>query len=72
LDAPGAAVGFGVGILLSGREDDEIQEYFINSAFPPLEVMSGRARSAGQAGTLTLDQIGAELNPQSQRPWKRR
>src|SRR5580765_827549 len=35
----GRAVDTAFGILLSGREDDEIQEYFINSAFPPLEVM---------------------------------
>jgi ATP-dependent DNA helicase RecQ len=27
------------GILLSGREDDEIVDYFIDSAFPPLETM---------------------------------
>jgi len=58
----GRAVDSAFGILLSGREDDEIQEYFINSAFPPLEVMSGVLEVLGKAGTLTLDQIGAELN----------
>src|ERR1019366_8768880 len=58
----GRAVDSAFGILLSGREDDEIQEYFINSAFPPLEVMSGALRVLGKAGTLTVDDIAAELN----------
>ncbi len=58
----GRAVDSAFGILLSGREDDEIQEYFINSAFPPLEVMSGVLEVLGKAGTLTLEQIGADLN----------
>jgi ATP-dependent DNA helicase RecQ len=58
----GRAVESAFGILLSGREDDEIQEYFINSAFPPLEVMSGALRVLGKAGTLTVDEMGAELN----------
>jgi ATP-dependent DNA helicase RecQ len=58
----GRAVDSAFGILLSGREDDEIQEYFINSAFPPLEVMTGVLQVLGKAGTVTLDQIGAELN----------
>lgn len=35
----GRAVDSAFGILLSGREDDEIQEYFIRSAFPPERAM---------------------------------
>ena len=58
----GRAVDSAFGILLSGREDDEIQEYFIHSAFPPLEVMTGVLEVLERAGTLTLEQIGAELN----------
>ena len=58
----GRAVDSAFGILLSGREDDEIQDYFINSAFPSMEVMSGALRVLGKAGTLTLEEIGAELN----------
>jgi len=58
----GRAVDSAFGILLSGREDDEIQQYFINSAFPPAEVLSGVLRVLGKSGTLTLDQIAAELN----------
>jgi ATP-dependent DNA helicase RecQ len=58
----GRAVDSAFGILLSGREDDEIQEYFINSAFPPLEVMTGVLRVLGKAGTMTVDEMSAELN----------
>ena len=58
----GRAVDSAFGILLSGREDDEIQQYFIHSAFPPAEVMTGVLEVLGKSGTLTLDQIGAELN----------
>jgi ATP-dependent DNA helicase RecQ len=58
----GRAVDSAFGILLNGREDDEIQDYFINSAFPPLEVMSGALQALGKAETLTVDEIGAELN----------
>src|SRR5437660_10567125 len=35
----GRAVDEAYGILLSGREDDEIQDYFIRSAFLPAERM---------------------------------
>ncbi|MFY9574264.1 MAG: RecQ family ATP-dependent DNA helicase, partial [Blastocatellia bacterium] len=35
----GRAVDRAYGILLSGSEDDDIQEYFINSAFPPVNTM---------------------------------
>jgi ATP-dependent DNA helicase RecQ len=58
----GRAVDSAYGILLSGREDDEIQNYFINTAFPPLEVMQGVLRVLGKAGVLTIEQIGGELN----------
>lgn len=58
----GRAVDAAFGVLLSGREDDEIQEYFIRTAFPPVEVMQGVLKVLEKAGTLTVDQIGAELN----------
>jgi ATP-dependent DNA helicase RecQ len=58
----GRAVDSAYGILLNGREDDEIQDYFINTAFPPLEVMKDLLKVLEKSGALTLDQIGAELN----------
>ena len=47
---------------MSGREDDEIQDYFINSAFPPLQVMLDILKVIEKSGTITLDQLGSELN----------
>ncbi|MCI0540030.1 MAG: RecQ family ATP-dependent DNA helicase [Verrucomicrobiales bacterium] len=58
----GRAVDTAFGILLSGREDDEIQDYFIRTAFPPVEVMQGALGALGKAEVLTLDEIGAQLN----------
>ena len=58
----GRAVDSAFGILLSGSEDDEISDYFIRTAFPPVEVMSGVLAALEKRGPLTLDEIGAELN----------
>ena len=58
----GRAVDSAYGILLSGREDDEIQEYFINTAFPPLAVMQGVLKTLGKADSFSIEQIGAEVN----------
>jgi len=59
----GRSVDSAYGILLSGREDDEIQDYFIRTAFPPLEVMQGVLKVLEKADKpLTLEEIGAELN----------
>src|SRR5207244_12823018 len=58
----GRAVDSAYGILLSGREDDEIQDYFIRTAFPPLEVMEGVVKLLQKSGTLDLPQISAKLN----------
>ena len=58
----GRAVDSAYGILLSGHEDDEIQDYFIRTAFPPLEVMEGVLKVLGKSETITLDEIGSELN----------
>jgi ATP-dependent DNA helicase RecQ len=58
----GRAVESAYGILLSGHEDDEIQDYFIQTAFPPLEVMQGVLQMLERSGVLSLDEVGAELN----------
>src|SRR5207237_7191138 len=58
----GRAVESAYGILLSGREDDEIQDYFIRTAFPPLEVMLGALEVLEKSALLTLDEIAARLN----------
>jgi ATP-dependent DNA helicase RecQ len=58
----GRAVDSAFGILLSGREDDDIQSYFIKTAFPPVQVMLDVLRIVEQEGVRTLDEIGAQLN----------
>jgi ATP-dependent DNA helicase RecQ len=58
----GRAVDSAYGVLLSGREDDEIQDYFIRTAFPPGHVMDDVVRALGKHEGLTVDGLGAELN----------
>jgi len=58
----GRAVDSAFGILMSGHEDDEIQDYFIQSAFPPLEVMLDVLNVLEKGGTMTIAGIGAQLN----------
>lgn len=58
----GRAVDSAFGILLSGAEDDEIQDYFIETAFPPLEVMTGVIGCLEKRGEMTAAQLGSELN----------
>ncbi|MDX6386071.1 MAG: ATP-dependent helicase RecQ [Blastocatellia bacterium] len=58
----GRAVDEAYGILLSGREDDEIQEYFIRSAFPPTEVMSRVLSAVEQNSAVTLNELMSQMN----------
>jgi len=58
----GRAVDEAYGILLSGREDDEIQDYFIRSAFPPAEVMLRVLRELELGAGATIAELMARLN----------
>ncbi len=58
----GRALRTSVGILLAGAEDDEIQEYFINTAFPPPEVMEGVLRALEHSDGLALTALLAHVN----------
>lgn len=67
----GRAVDSAFGILLNGAEDDEISDYFIRNAFPPVEVMQGVLKEldgfahfakCANGGSRTVDELGAELN----------
>ena len=58
----GRAVDEAYGILLSGREDDEIQDYFIRSAFPPAEIMSKVLRAVEAAEGVTVNELMSEMN----------
>lgn len=58
----GRAVDEAYGVLLSGREDDEIQEYFIRSAFPPAEVMQTVLRAIEQTSSVTVNGLMSQMN----------
>ena len=58
----GRAVDTAFGILLTGREDDEIVEYFIRTAFPPAEMLLAVLRVLERSTGMTVDEIGAALN----------
>ena len=58
----GRAVDEAYGILLSGREDDEIQDYFIRSAFPPAEVMMQVLRELELGTGASINELMARLN----------
>ncbi|MBM3888255.1 MAG: ATP-dependent DNA helicase RecQ [Verrucomicrobia bacterium] len=58
----GRAVDSAFGILLSGSEDDEISDYFIRTAFPPLEVIQAVLDTVAHRGPLTIEDIGATVN----------
>ena len=58
----GRAVDEAYGILLSGREDDEIQDYFIRSAFPPAEVMMQVLRELELGAGASINELMARLN----------
>lgn len=58
----GRAIDEAHGILLSGREDDEIQNYFIDTAFPGLNAMRQVVTALEASAGLTLAQILDRVN----------
>ena len=58
----GRAVDEAYGILLNGREADEIQDYFIRSAFPPADVMLQVLRALEKTAGATVNELTAQLN----------
>ena len=58
----GRAVDKAFGILLSGREDDEIQDYFIRNAFPPDQAMQEIVHLLASRDGLTINEIMNDLN----------
>ena len=58
----GRAINKAYGVLLSGREDDEIQDFFIRSAFPPVEVMGQILRVLERSEGLTCNEILSQVN----------
>ena len=58
----GRAVDRAYGILLNGGEDDEIQDYFIDSAFPPWQMMSEILNVLGKSDGLSISEILNRVN----------
>ncbi len=58
----GRAVDTAYGILLSGVEDDEIQEYFIRTAFPPPAIMQAVLTVLEKHERLSLPALSDHLN----------
>jgi len=58
----GRAVDSAFGVLMSGREDDEIQDYFIRTAFPPAKVLEDVVRELGKSNGMTVEELSGELN----------
>jgi len=58
----GRAVDRAYGVLLSGVEDDEIQDYFIKSGFPSVEVMKGVIEVLESVESLSINEILSRVN----------
>ncbi len=58
----GRAVDRAYGILLSGSEDDDIQDYFIESAFPSPETMTSILDAVGARKGLSINELLARVN----------
>jgi ATP-dependent DNA helicase RecQ len=58
----GRAVDSAYGVLLSGREDDEIQDYFIRTAFPPAKILEEVVRELAKSNGMTVEELSGELN----------
>jgi ATP-dependent DNA helicase RecQ len=58
----GRAVERAYGILLSGREDDAIAEYFLSTAFPPTARMQDILAALEQVDSATIRGLQAHVN----------
>ena len=58
----GRAVRSADGILLSGQEDDEIQEFFIRSAFPPIDDLRAVLDAVASTDTTTIGYLETVVN----------
>lgn len=58
----GRAIESALGILLAGKEDDEIQEYFRETAFPNEDSVTSILRALSESDGLTVRQIEEKVN----------
>ena len=58
----GRAIDHAVGVLLTGSEDDDIQEYFRRSAFPDEQRVEEILQAIGNSDGLSVRDLEAQLN----------
>jgi ATP-dependent DNA helicase RecQ len=58
----GRAVNHAYGILLSGTEDDEILDYFIETAFPSVQTMQEILDTLGRYESLSFEELLSKVN----------
>ena len=58
----GRAMDRAYGILLSGTEDDEIQDYFIETAFPSVQTMQEILDTLGRYESLSFEELLSKVN----------
>jgi len=58
----GRAIDYAVGVLLAGREDEEIQNYFRASAFPDERHVNGILEALAESDGLSERQLEADVN----------
>jgi ATP-dependent DNA helicase RecQ len=58
----GRAIEYAVGVLLAGREDEEIQEYFRAGAFPDERHVNGILEALAESDGLSERQLEAKVN----------
>ncbi|MCP3976143.1 MAG: RecQ family ATP-dependent DNA helicase [bacterium] len=58
----GRAVDKSVGVALSGHEDTDIQDWFINTAFPPEQATTATLDALGNAGGMRLMDLEQVVN----------
>ncbi|MHB2150041.1 RecQ family ATP-dependent DNA helicase [Calditrichota bacterium LG25] len=61
----GRAIPLAHGVLLSGREDEEIHEYFRQTAFPPAHHVHAILKALEQSDGLSIRQLEAQINLRS-------
>jgi len=58
----GRATDSAFSVLLNGREDDEIQDYFIRTAFPPKEIVEQILRELARHPGLKIEELASLMN----------
>jgi len=61
----GRAIDKAVGVILNGNEDDEISDYFIRTAFPPVDILNKLVEVIEENEGLTIPKLEKYVNIRS-------